>query len=423
MVDFLEKIGYNETTDKNPPNADGLKRESEKIMKNTKRVAILMSLVMLLSTLMLTACNININGFLENTDEHTHNWSNWVTLKRVTKMQDGLLERSCSSCGEKQTFVLKSSDVYQDGVYNIVGNIPDNWSPINCTEEDGKQILKYLSTPLFVYEYKKYAENKGYTVDGFIDESQLVFSEEYPYYSSDYFIDYLAAVHLQDVTSQLVGYPKWGYTEGQMGYAWKITIRDDMKWENGTPIRAYDFIYSMRQVLDPRFQSPNAAFYYDTLGIKNARAYCTQDPKLFHESSMGLGPKPSVTWEDVGIFVYSEYEFVLCLDKSFQFLDDGGSLAPAVVEYLTYLPLVHEGFYEATRTELEETWIFASTYNTSVVTTISYGPYKLVEYKAGNYYKLEINENWFGWYISEDYINRYSVNTINCFQTQDSMKE
>ncbi|MBE6565994.1 MAG: hypothetical protein E7659_02685 [Ruminococcaceae bacterium] len=391
-------------------------------MKNTKRIAMLTSLVMLLSTLLLTACNKEGDP---SKGEHTHTWGNWVTVKPVTKTEDGLLERTCSSCGEKESFVLKSSDVYQGTGYYTVGNVPDCWNPITCTGEDAKHLLKYLSTPLFVYEYRDYVEKKEYTEEGLIDERQLVFSEECPYEFSDYYVDYFAAAHLEDVTAQFVGDPKWGYTEGQIGYAWKITLRDDMKWADGHPIRAEDFIYSMMQVLDPRSQSPLAEFYYDTLGIKNARAYHMQDPEQFHHGLIGSKPAPAVTREDVGIFVAeSDLEFVICLDKSHQFLKEYGTLAPAAVEYLAYFPLVYMRFYEATTGESpNDSPLFTSIYNTYLESGISWGPYKLVDYKAGSYYKLEVNANWYGWGADGTYANRYSFTSIHRMSTTTSGKE
>ena len=406
---------------KNPPNADGLKRESEKTMKNAKRIAMLMSLVMLLSTLLLTACNKDDDP---SKGGDTHTWGNWVTVKPVTKTEDGLLERTCSSCGEKESFVLKSSDVYQGTSYHTVGNVPDCWNPITCTGEDAKQLLRYLSTPLFVYEYKDYVEKKEYTVEGLIDERKLVFSEECPYEDSDYFVDYFAATRLEDVTAQFVGDPKWGYTEGQIGYAWRITLRDDMKWENGYPIRAEDFIYSMMQVLDPRFKNPLAEFYYDTLGIKNARAYHMQDPEQFHFGLIGSKPAPAVVWEDIGIFVENEFEFFICLDKPHQFLREDGTPTPAAVEYLAYFPLVYVNLYEATKGEYSNDGsLLTSSYNTSLENSISWGPYKLVDYKAGSYYKLEVNANWYGWGIGETYVNRYSVTAIHCISAETSGKK
>ena len=55
------------------------------------------------------------------------------------------------------------------------------------------------------------------------------------------------------------------------GYAWKITLREDLKWDDGTPIDATDFVYTMEQQLDPLFRNMRASTYYQNIQIKGAR--------------------------------------------------------------------------------------------------------------------------------------------------------
>ena len=76
-----------------PENADGLKRESESIMK---KVSVLLTVVAFL--LCMTACN-----------SHEHRFGEWFTTKNATCTEDGVKTRYCS-CGEKQTDVIPAKE-------------------------------------------------------------------------------------------------------------------------------------------------------------------------------------------------------------------------------------------------------------------------------------------------------------------------
>ncbi len=67
---------------------------------------------------------------------------------------------------------------------------------------------------------------------------------------------------------------------------------------------------------------------------------------------------------------------------------------------LTSVPLVHEATYEACLTTVAG--VTTSTYGTSVATTMSYGPYKLVSLEANKQMVFEQNENWWGYTKNAD---------------------
>lgn len=95
---------------------------------------------------------------------------------------------------------------------------------------------------------------------------------------------------------------------------------------------------------------------------------------------------PEMDFSEVGIFALSDTELVYVLT------------APMKGFYLKYgLPatLVHLETYDNCLT-VDENGIYTSTYGTSVETTKSYGPYKLIEFQTDKFIKFEKNEYWYG---------------------------
>lgn len=146
--------------------------------------------------------------------------------------------------------------------------MPSNWNELTYEDNNDTQILDYLVSSFFEYDYK-FEDDKKYTASGEVNADAIV--------SGGYTVNYSAATNLEDVTST-VG-EEWGYTDKQKAdgsYAWKITLRQDLKWHDGTPIDATDFVYTMQQQLDPKFQNMRASTYYANIQVKNARSYVYQ---------------------------------------------------------------------------------------------------------------------------------------------------
>jgi len=409
--------------------------------------------------------------------------------------------------------------VYKQAEYNTTTSVmPSNWNEFTYADNNDTQIMSYIGSSFFTYDYK-FENDKKFNEDGSINKDGIV--------PGAYTTNYSAATKLEDVTASVDA--KWGYTDEQKaegGYAWKITFRDDLKWDDGTPITAADFEYSMQQLLDPTFMNFRANTYYDTLMIKNSKPYffskspiyapivpayedtpdysfditsnevymgvdstemtlagyaisdlvtnyvgspeaiaaleviadaanefgytlitaenmqaakdllgyalmpfgidysaldaATQDgyfkEALFYVSGYG----EAVAWEDVGIYaIPEENAIVLCLDKAYSFLKEDGSLSVWAPYYLSGLPVVHKAKYEACKiAPAAGATLWTSNYNSSLETTASWGPYKLVEFEAGSHYKLVKNENWFGWNMEENK-NQYNITAINCRKVEE----
>ena len=407
------------------------------------------------------------------------------------------------SCGSKNTPVDPEVEqvTYKQAEYNTTtSTMPSNWNELTYQDNNDTQILSYITSSFFDYDYK-FENDVKYLADGSINKDGIV--------PGAYTTNFSAATKLEDVTATVDA--KWGYTAEQIaegGYAWRITLRDDLKWDDGTPITAADFVWSMQQTLDPAYMNYRANTYYDTLMIKNAKNYfyqnqegtyepvgskyasnqaaidagetlyidvygawgaegylsatgeaCPQwlaitdeteynnadgsDPtsgKIVYETYMSMpqyapefevgggyaslmaifveNENRNVAWETVGIYAEGN-AIVVCLDKTYSFLKDDGSLSVWAPYYFSSLPLVHKAKYEANRiAPAEGATLWTSKYNSNLETTASWGPYKLVEFEAGSHYRLEKNENWYGWNMVE-YKNQYNVTAINCRAVED----
>ena len=110
--------------------------------------------------------------------------------------------------------------------YNTTTTVmPSNWNEFTYADNNDTQIMSYIGSAFFEYDYK-FENDVKYLADGSINKDGIV--------PGAYTTNYSAATKLEDVTSTVDA--KWGYTDSQKeegGYAWKITLRDDLKWEIG----------------------------------------------------------------------------------------------------------------------------------------------------------------------------------------------
>ena len=82
---------------------------------------------------------------------------------------------------------------------------------------------------------------------------------------------YEMATSVEDVTaSHQDDLTKYGVTlqsgktaaDTKSGFVFEIKLREGAKWQDGTPINADSYIYSMKQLLDPKMQNYRANLYY-----------------------------------------------------------------------------------------------------------------------------------------------------------------
>lgn len=144
-----------------------------------------------------------------------------------------------------------------------VTSFPTTWNPFTYQTATDGDLMGYLNDGFYNFDYNE-------TMDGY----RII-----PWAAVDFPVD---------VTDQYIG-DKWGITEfvysdeGEVteekttGRAWKLTIRDDLKWEDGTPIKAENFVNSAKLLLNPKAQNYRAdSLYSSSLRITNAEGYAKQ---------------------------------------------------------------------------------------------------------------------------------------------------
>ena len=197
----------------------------------TKLVALLLVLVMTLATL--AACGGN-----KGEDKTT------ATTQPTTPPDDG---------GKVVT-----PQVFTDGDYTYntyTGLSPSNWNELTYQDSNDTQIMSYIGSSFFQYDFK------------FDEYGQIV--------PGEFEVEYAAATKLEDVTAEYAA--AWGLDASKTGFAYRITLRDDLKWNNGDAITAYDFVYTMSEQLSPLFMNYRADSYYaGATIIVNAQNYLKQ---------------------------------------------------------------------------------------------------------------------------------------------------
>lgn len=134
--------------------------------------------------------------------------------------------------------------------------MPSQWCTILSSDNVNNTMESYFTSAFYEFNYKFDADGK--IVPG------------------AYTVEYSAATKLEDVTKKYAG--KYGLAaDAEKGQAFAMTLRNDLKWDDGTPIKAADFVYTMSQQLSPKYLFATASNYYSgNYVIHNAQNYVKQ---------------------------------------------------------------------------------------------------------------------------------------------------
>ena len=141
------------------------------------------------------------------------------------------------------------------------------------------------------------------------------------------------------------------------GLTYTFHLRDDVKWSDGEPVTADDYVYGMKQTLDPEAGSPNA--FYITC-IKNGEAIYNGEKDV---SELGVKAVDDKTLE-----ITLEYSVPYFLS-----LTDTRAMYP-----------VREDLVEK----------YGESYGANVESMVGCGPFKMTSWKRNSKIELEKNENY-----------------------------
>lgn len=147
--------------------------------------------------------------------------------------------------------------------------MPSQWCTILSSDNVNNTMESYFTSAFYEFNYKFDANGK--IVPG------------------AYTVEYSASTKLEDVTKKYAG--KYGLAaDAEKGQAFAMTLRNDLKWDDGTPIKAADFVYTMSQQLSPKYLFATASNYYSgNYVIHNAQNYVKQGQKgWFDNGNMNL---------------------------------------------------------------------------------------------------------------------------------------
>ncbi len=366
--------------------------------------------------------------------------------------------------------------VYKDSVSTLSAN----WNPHTYETTDESYPRDFIASGLY----------------SFIFNDELNPVEGKDPYTGYKIVPEMAAAMPVDVTEKIKAeHPEFGIPESATeGYAYVIDLNPLATWENGTPINADTYVYSMKELFNPLLKNYRASDYMDSdFVIANAKNYYYQGTTDYMDNGVnnaftmadlvkgddgvyvapngnkmyiglnialdwtsgntlkdyvdayGAGYFDVTNWEtliamadengiipltdenlalftpvttgnpawgeteadlpnyfveghayaadydfaNVGIMKTGDYQITLVLGKS---------LAGFMLNYnLTGNWIVYEELYEAGKTQIGETGAWVTNYNTSLETTMSYGPYKMTAFQTDKAMKFERNENWYGY--------------------------
>ncbi len=126
---------------------------------------------------------------------------------------------------------------------------------------------------------------------------------------------------------------------------------------------------------------------------------------------------PEFGWEGVGLFASGEYQLTVVLDKSLAGFDLIYNIS-GLTDPLVKIDLYDACLKEETGASGKSVW--SSTYNTSVETNASYGPYKMSSFQSSKAMHFVKNDKWYGYTDGKHvYVDPTDGKTYPMYQTTE----
>ncbi len=277
---------------------------------------------------------------------------------------EAVTEAAVSEEESQDTAAAESTGPKSYTFHDYSSSLVTDWSPHTYKYTLSSTILTYIA---------------GQFVEPTIEDSEnSIF--QYAWDMTTYIKD-VTADNQEDLVKYNVEIPEEfdSYLDVTEGYVMEIGLNPDACWENGEKITADTYVESLKLLLDPSMQNYKASMYWSgTKPIAGAQAYNQGDNDDF---------------DSVGLYKVDDYtiHYVLAVGKS---------EADFISSLTNVTWLVYEPYYTAGLDTTGE--LVTTNYNTSVETTMSYGPYRLESYQEDKQMVFTQNENWWGWEEDED---------------------
>ncbi|MBH0228788.1 peptide ABC transporter substrate-binding protein [Halobacillus yeomjeoni] len=149
------------------------------------------------------------------------------------------------------------------------------------------------------------------------------------------------------------------HTVSEDGLTWTFTLREDAKWTNGDTVTANDFVYAWQRAVNPDTGSEYGPYMMGGV-IKNAQSIADGDTPV----------------EELGVKAVDEYTLEVSLEKPVPYFK-------SLTTFGTFLPL-NQKFVEEQGDQ----------YALEADTLVYNGPFKMTEWKHGEGWTLEKNEDY-----------------------------
>lgn len=146
--------------------------------------------------------------------------------------------------------------------------LPSGWNPHTYQTADDAVYFDYTTDSL----YTLFFNDQIHPLEGREPFEGYVIV---PSMAADYPVDVTEAVK--------AAHPEFKIPESATsGYAWSVKLRDNLKWDDGTPITAQDFVDSLERVLRPELLNYRAADYsVGSYVVVNAEEYANAGNPVF----------------------------------------------------------------------------------------------------------------------------------------------
>ena len=196
-----------------------------------------------------------------------------------------------------------------------------NWNPHTWETSADSSMLGYVSSPFVDMSIK--------------DSKEGVYQWVYE-----------MATEVKDTTKQnYADLEKYGSTlpEGETaadqeaGYVFDISLNQNAKWEDGTPITADDYVESMKRLLDPKMKNYRANLYYaGESAIAGAAEYYNSESPIYEPvvPAYGAGDEPDYSYDIENNDVYVNFTTTSMTFASYSFKEIANYLGAQATDYL-----------------------------------------------------------------------------------------